>query len=100
MLDYWRPKLCPFDHDAMLETVACLEVFLPITLPPEKSEFGYKLWLDELMDLWKTCHNSPGWERVSIYNMKDLFIYFEFGWLAVNQYINACFKFTKFVCAT
>lgn len=63
MLDYWRPKLCPFDHDAMLETIACLEVFLPITLPPEKSELGYKLWLDELMELWKICHNAPGWER-------------------------------------
>lgn len=40
--------------------------FLPVSLPPERTHLGYKLWLTEVMDMWATCNNIPSWEPVGI----------------------------------
>ncbi|XP_065180850.1 proteasome activator complex subunit 4B-like [Sycon ciliatum] len=51
MLNEMRPMLCPSDvvcDDALL----MMSNFLPILLPPEHHDKGFKLWFEELMELW------------------------------------------------
>lgn len=62
MLDEWRPLLCPYDQ-TMEKASAYFELFLPTTLPPEKHEFGFKLWFDEFMTIWYSTQTNPTWER-------------------------------------
>jgi len=62
MLELWRPQLCPFDTVAIQNGMELLDTFLPSVFLPHEISSGYKLWLDEFMDLWKTCHNAPAWE--------------------------------------
>ncbi|KAJ8365239.1 hypothetical protein SKAU_G00140700, partial [Synaphobranchus kaupii] len=61
MLDEWRPLLCPFDH-TMQKAISYLELFLPTILPPEQHHQGFKLWFEELMELWVSVQNLPAWE--------------------------------------
>ncbi|MGH0173133.1 UNVERIFIED_CONTAM: hypothetical protein FKN15_013552 [Acipenser sinensis] len=61
MLQEWRPLLCPFDV-TMQKAIGYFELFLPTTLPPELHQKGFKLWFDELMGLWVSVQNLPGWE--------------------------------------
>ncbi|XP_071454240.1 proteasome activator complex subunit 4-like [Hetaerina americana] len=61
MLDEWRPLLCPYDSH-LCHTMAYLEWFLPVTLPPSQAHMGYKLWFEEIMTLWEVCHNGTSWE--------------------------------------
>ncbi|XP_077865747.1 proteasome activator complex subunit 4-like [Saccoglossus kowalevskii] len=61
MLDEWRPLLCPFDV-TMSKGVGYMEMFLPTTLPPEHHDKGFRLWLDEMLNLWDATHSSPSWE--------------------------------------
>ena len=61
MLEEWRPKLCPFD-ESMIRAINFFELFLPTCLPADKADMGWKLWLDEMLGLWKTFHNGPMWE--------------------------------------
>ncbi|MBN3306472.1 PSME4 protein, partial [Amia calva] len=61
MLDEWRPLLCPFDV-TMQKAISYFELFLPTTLPPPLHHKGFKLWFPELMDLWVSVQNLPGWE--------------------------------------
>uniref|UniRef100_A0A8C9TJ04 Proteasome activator subunit 4 n=1 Tax=Scleropages formosus TaxID=113540 RepID=A0A8C9TJ04_SCLFO len=68
MLEEWRPLLCPFDV-TMQKAIGYLELFLPTLLPPESHHKGFKLWFNELMDLWMSVQNLPGWEG----NLVNLF---------------------------
>ncbi|XP_070577632.1 proteasome activator complex subunit 4-like isoform X2 [Ptychodera flava] len=61
MLDEWRPLLCPFDV-TMSKGISYLEMFLPTLLPPEDHGMGFKLWLEELLNLWDAAHSTPTWE--------------------------------------
>lgn len=61
MLEEWRPLLCPFDV-TVIRGLSYLELFLPTNLPPEKHHMGFKLWLQELLDLWYSFRNCPTWE--------------------------------------
>ncbi|XP_033120997.1 proteasome activator complex subunit 4-like [Anneissia japonica] len=70
MLDEWRPLMCPFDY-TMEVAITYFVLFLPTTLPPDKHQLGFKLWLDEFLQIWDSYHNSPQWEGVSI--MTDRF---------------------------
>lgn len=57
MLDEWRPMLCPFSV-SIQKAVTYLNLFLPTTLPPEHHNRGFKLWFDEVMQMWmsgKVC---------------------------------------------
>lgn len=62
ILDEFRPLLCPFDP-SMTKGTLYLELFLPTVCRPDEFEFGYKLWLDELMNIWEQNLNSPSWEQ-------------------------------------
>ncbi|CAK6951662.1 proteasome activator complex subunit 4A isoform X1 [Scomber scombrus] len=61
MLDEWRPLFCPFDV-TMQRAISYFELFLPTTLPPELHHKGFKLWFDELINLWVSVQNLPSWE--------------------------------------
>ncbi|XP_071784078.1 proteasome activator complex subunit 4-like [Asterias amurensis] len=65
MLDEWRPLLCPFD-EMMSKGISCLELFLPTLLPPEHHQFGFKLWLDEMIGIWDSQHNCFSWEETLV----------------------------------
>ncbi|XP_043271653.1 proteasome activator complex subunit 4B-like [Venturia canescens] len=62
ILDEFRPRICPLDLKSMAKTIEMLQWFLPVSLFPKDHHLGYKLWFDELMSLWKACHNAPTWE--------------------------------------
>ncbi|XP_076868497.1 proteasome activator complex subunit 4A isoform X2 [Brachyhypopomus gauderio] len=68
MLDEWRPLLCPFDA-TMQRAFSNFELFLPTTLPPHLHHKGFRLWFDDLMSLWVSVQNLPGWET----NLVSLF---------------------------
>lgn len=60
MLDEWRPMLCPFS-DSIQRAVTYMNLFLPTTVGPEHHDKGFKLWFDEVMQLWLNGKfNSPG----------------------------------------
>ncbi|KAL8607379.1 hypothetical protein ACOMHN_024404 [Nucella lapillus] len=61
MLEEWRPLLCPFDV-TVIQGLSYFELFLPTSLPPEKHHMGFKLWLQELQDMWYSFRNCPTWE--------------------------------------
>ncbi|XP_061914340.1 proteasome activator complex subunit 4A [Entelurus aequoreus] len=61
MLDEWRPLFCPFDV-TMQRAISYFELFLPTTLPPELHHKGFKLWFEELINLWVSVQNLPSWE--------------------------------------
>ncbi|KAJ8396071.1 hypothetical protein AAFF_G00026030 [Aldrovandia affinis] len=61
MLDEWRPFLCPFDL-TMLKAMSYFELFLPTILPPKLHDQGFKLWFEELMELWVSVQNLPAWD--------------------------------------
>lgn len=65
MLDEWRPLMCPFDI-TFAKAMQYFSLFLPTTLPPEKHDKGFKLWFDELVGFWDSCHNSPSWEQFCV----------------------------------
>ncbi|XP_055031264.2 proteasome activator complex subunit 4B isoform X1 [Misgurnus anguillicaudatus] len=68
MLDEWRPLLCPFDV-TMQKAISYFELFLPTIMPPEQHHKGFKLWFDELINLWVSVQNLPTWEG----NLVNLF---------------------------
>ncbi|KAG8313284.1 Proteasome activator complex subunit 4 [Homalodisca vitripennis] len=62
MLELWRPQLCPLHYVDMQVALELLESFLPTIFLPNETGLGYELWLNEFLQLWQTCHNSPSWE--------------------------------------
>jgi len=62
MLDEWRPLMCPFDT-SMRKALAYFELFLPTLVEPRHHDVTFKLWFNELMGIWQTCHKSA-WESV------------------------------------
>lgn len=56
MLEEWRPMLCPFDV-SIQRAFTYLNLFLPTTLPPEHHDKGFKLWFEEIMQLWLSGKN-------------------------------------------
>ncbi|KAK6639500.1 hypothetical protein RUM43_007773 [Polyplax serrata] len=60
ILDELKPQLTTtFCQPNSMDLLAW---FLPVSLPPERTHLGYKLWLTEVMDMWATCNNIPSWE--------------------------------------
>ncbi|CAF5181969.1 unnamed protein product, partial [Rotaria magnacalcarata] len=45
------------------------ELFLPVHLPLNLHEKGFKLWLPEFLGIWESIYSNPGWEL----NMVNLF---------------------------
>ncbi|CAF1560656.1 unnamed protein product [Rotaria magnacalcarata] len=62
ILDEFRPCLCPFDT-VCGDVMGYWDMFLPVHLPPEIHNQGFKLWLTEFLDIWETVCNNPEWEQ-------------------------------------
>ncbi|KAJ8385476.1 hypothetical protein AAFF_G00185720 [Aldrovandia affinis] len=89
MLDEWRPLLCPFDV-TMQRAISYFELFLPTTLPPKLHHKGFKLWFNELMDLWMSVQNLPGWE-VHLVNLFARLANDNIGYIDWDPYIPKIF---------
>lgn len=48
----------------MASTIRYLELFLPNSMKAEEADQSYKLWFEELMNLWDTCQDDSTWENV------------------------------------
>lgn len=70
MLDEFRPMLCPFSTE-IARAIEYLELFLPLNVKPEEADVGYKLWMEEFMQLWDVCHNACLWE-----NVRDSYVFY------------------------
>ncbi|XP_036402211.1 proteasome activator complex subunit 4A [Megalops cyprinoides] len=89
MLEEWRPLLCPFDV-TMQRAISYFELFLPTTLPPELHHMGFKLWFNELIDLWVSVQNLPGWE-VHLVNLFARLANDNIGYIDWDPYIPKIF---------
>ncbi|KAG9344464.1 hypothetical protein JZ751_011134 [Albula glossodonta] len=89
MLEEWRPLLCPFDV-TMQRAISYFELFLPTTLPPELHHKGFKLWFNELIDLWMSVQNLPGWE-VHLVNLFARLANDNIGYIDWDPYIPKIF---------
>uniref|UniRef100_A0A3Q2P0Y9 Proteasome activator subunit 4 n=1 Tax=Fundulus heteroclitus TaxID=8078 RepID=A0A3Q2P0Y9_FUNHE len=89
MLDEWRPLLCPFDV-TMQRAISYFELFLPTTLPPELHHKGFKLWFDELINLWVSVQNLPSWE-IHLVNLFARLANDNIGYLDWDPYIPKIF---------
>ncbi|KAG8177101.1 hypothetical protein JTE90_015245 [Oedothorax gibbosus] len=63
ILEEFRPYMCPFDSE-MSKAMNYFELLFTTTLPPSEHHLGFKLWFDELIELWQHWHNIPVWENV------------------------------------
>ncbi|CAF4502010.1 unnamed protein product, partial [Rotaria sp. Silwood2] len=61
ILDEFRPRLCPTDW-TFSNNIRMLELFLPVHLPPNLHNQGFKLWLSEFFDIWDSVYNDTEWE--------------------------------------
>lgn len=98
ILDEFRPKIFPVDMRSMDCTVQCFEWFLPMELPPEHHDLGFKLWFQEFMELWDVLHNMPHWENNFVWLIANLANH-NIGYIDWEPYlptmftkIMACFK--------
>ncbi|CAG9857916.1 unnamed protein product [Phyllotreta striolata] len=72
ILDEFRPKLCIYNNTEMASTIRYLELFLPNCTKVEEADRGYKLWFEELMNLWDTCQDDSTWENNMMWIMTGL----------------------------
>ncbi|XP_055880989.1 proteasome activator complex subunit 4-like isoform X3 [Biomphalaria glabrata] len=72
MLDEWRPLLYPLGSTQITYGLRCFDYFLPISVPPHLHHKGFKLWLDEFLQLWLSIQNMPSWEANLVYLFSDL----------------------------
>ncbi|CAF1048161.1 unnamed protein product [Adineta steineri] len=61
ILDELRPKLCPIEW-GFCDAMRMFELFLPVNLPPDLHDQGFKLWLPEFFHMWENIYNKSGWE--------------------------------------
>ncbi|XP_017776330.1 PREDICTED: proteasome activator complex subunit 4-like isoform X2 [Nicrophorus vespilloides] len=86
VLDEFRPKLCPLTIFDMQNGINYLEAFLPIITKPEEAHLGYKLWLEEFMNIWNVFFGSAGWENDMTWLMANL-AYYNVGQIDWDPYI-------------
>lgn len=76
ILDELLPRFVP-THNSTQEVISTLVLLLPINVMPSALDNTVRLWLDDLMQLWKVCHNSPQWEPVSLLINGYIFFFFK-----------------------
>ncbi|KAH3856831.1 hypothetical protein DPMN_099426 [Dreissena polymorpha] len=89
MLDEWRPLLCPFDV-TVIKGLQYLELFLPTHHDPEHMDKGFRLWFQELIDMWDSFHNSPSWEKFLVSLMARL-AHNNIGYIDWTPYVSKVF---------
>ncbi|XP_056636067.1 proteasome activator complex subunit 4-like [Diorhabda sublineata] len=72
ILDEFRPRLCVFNQSEMTTTIRYLELFLPNSMKLEEADISYKLWFEELMNIWDTCQDDSSWENSMMWIMTGL----------------------------
>lgn len=63
ILDELRPQMCPAGWD-FLRVMKLFQLLLPHNLPPELHDQGFRLWLNELFNIWENIYNQTLWELV------------------------------------
>ncbi|KAL0269474.1 UNVERIFIED_CONTAM: hypothetical protein PYX00_007188 [Menopon gallinae] len=92
ILDEIKPQLSPLA--TLPVTAGFLEWFLPVSLPPEKAHLGYKLWFDDIMELWTKGNNSATWDAEIMSQMASLASH-NIGYIDWEPYIPS--MFTRFL---
>ncbi|XP_072396223.1 proteasome activator complex subunit 4-like [Diabrotica undecimpunctata] len=90
ILDEFRPKMCIFNHSEIANTIKFLEIFLPNSTKPEEADISYRLWFEELMNLWDTCQDDSSWENNIMWIMTGL-ARFQIGQIDWQPYIPKMF---------
>uniref|UniRef100_A0A5S6QTL5 Proteasome activator complex subunit 4 C-terminal domain-containing protein n=1 Tax=Trichuris muris TaxID=70415 RepID=A0A5S6QTL5_TRIMR len=91
ILHFFLPKFCPWSVSATypFSTMATL---LPTKLPPSAMKNGFRLWIEEIIDLWKTYHGSNSWEG-DLINLLARVAYDNVGYIDWDRHMD--FIFTK-----
>ncbi|CAG9839520.1 unnamed protein product [Diabrotica balteata] len=90
ILDEFRPKMCIFNHSEIANTIKFLEIFLPNSTKPEEADISYRLWFEELMNLWDSCQDDSSWENNIMWIMTGL-ARFQIGQIDWQPYIPKMF---------
>ncbi|KAL3873182.1 hypothetical protein ACJMK2_036330 [Sinanodonta woodiana] len=90
MLDEWRPLICPYDT-TIVKALGYMDHFLPTNLPPEHHDKGFKLWFQEMIDLWDSFQNSPSWET-SFVNLFSRLANDNIGYIDWSPYLSKIFN--------
>ncbi|CAD5119000.1 DgyrCDS7656 [Dimorphilus gyrociliatus] len=63
LLDECRPYLCMFDVK-MTTALFLLDLFLPVNLPPNYHDQGFKIWFEEFMEFYLTLRAEIRYEKI------------------------------------
>ncbi|CAF4737571.1 unnamed protein product, partial [Rotaria socialis] len=66
ILDEFRPWLCPFDS-AFGDAMYFFDWFLPVNLPPNLHNQGFKLWLPEFLGIWELGSRAIATQKKDTY---------------------------------
>ncbi|CAF3616295.1 unnamed protein product [Rotaria sordida] len=61
ILDELRPRICPFDS-SFVNTIKMFTLLLPVNLPPDLHNQGFKLWLAEFFGIWANIQKTSAWK--------------------------------------
>ncbi|CAF0870123.1 unnamed protein product, partial [Didymodactylos carnosus] len=89
ILDQFRPHLCPFDS-AFFDAIRIFELFLPVHLPPQLHDKGFKLWLPEFLGIWESVHSNPEWEG-NLVNLFSIVAWYNIGYIDWQPWIPKIF---------
>ncbi|CAF3768327.1 unnamed protein product [Rotaria sp. Silwood1] len=89
ILDEFRPCLCPFDT-VCGDVMGYWNMFLPVHLPSELHNQGFKLWLSEFLDIWETVCNNPAWEQ-SLISLFSCVAWYNIGYIDWEPWFSPIF---------
>ncbi|CAF2908164.1 unnamed protein product, partial [Rotaria sp. Silwood2] len=89
ILDEFHPWLCPFDS-AFSDAMCYLDLFLPVHLPPDLHDQGFKLWLPEFLGIWESVCSNPLWEQNMI-NIFSFVAWYNIGYIDWEPWLSNIF---------
>ncbi|CAF1939925.1 unnamed protein product [Rotaria magnacalcarata] len=93
ILDEFRPWLCPFDS-AFNDAMYFFDLLLPVNLPPNLLNQGFKLWLSEFLGIWESVSNNPDWE-VNMIRIFGFVAWYNIGYIDWEPWLSRIF--TRFL---
>lgn len=94
ILEEIRPVQCPFTACKIFRCSFLLGLFLPTQMYPEDHEKGYKLWFDEILQLW-SGPNAIQYENIFFKLLSRLATH-NIGYIDWSPYMSTIFtKYTK-----
>ncbi|KHJ46471.1 HEAT repeat protein [Trichuris suis] len=91
ILNFFLPKFSPWNVSTAPVFIT-MTTFLPTKLPPSEMKNGFQLWIEEMMNLWKTYHGKGLWEG-DLINLLARVAYDNSGHIDWNCHMD--FIFTK-----